>query len=749
MTTAVFPLVSSLPLAVALFFATASLAPAQSLPDSDEPGDTEADLSEIPALWFSARPGGRDFSPEARAAAASADVAAAPLPNLRITSIQIADGAGNPTTPTVGKGFWVRVNYTYANANCNAYTIRRAVNGWTHIAPAVDFGCGTTGTGSWIHYWGTWLIHMGGSYAITVALDSGNAVAESNEADNTVTTNITFTGAITPEWALVNAEFGRTNLGDGTDVIVGTMDDAFDYLHPWFTGNDSLGRPRLIRAVQNTLGPGGSPLNASHATAVMGIVLARGANGGDITGLAPDARYVSGEFINRANLGTLTVPHIFDAANVLVTNGAEVINMSWSWWSGTTAESESGETSLSNLMADYLSYARNIVCVPAVNQLGDHVRPTAPGSSRNVITVGGLDNTLLRAWNQQDYGPTLDGRSKPDLLGNDSANGVSPSSDWRSGFPAVEGVGGTSFAAPFVTGAIAQMIDYAKRTGRNRDHRTLKAIVMNSGVKALDDNGAAWANSSTVPLDNQQGTGILDLRRVHRMYAAGEQPPGASSVPGFDFGRVTGTNTPGTTNNVNIYRLGSPATSNADLDVTLAWDRHTSWNDANGNGRIDATDSFFVSAADAQDNLDLSLYKNGVLLAQSRSAVDTVEHVHLTGLTPGAYELRVERLSVPNSGASEDYGLAWHSNAPWTNLPPVVRITQIQLSVGLTVRITFQLVSGQTRGFQLQSTADLNDAPAWTTHGSVAAVPLGGNQFQMQLNVGATPRRFFRVSATP
>src|SRR4026208_741759 len=62
MTTAVFPLVSSLPLAVQMLFATASLAPAQSLPDSDEPGDTEADLSEIPALWFSARPGGRDFS---------------------------------------------------------------------------------------------------------------------------------------------------------------------------------------------------------------------------------------------------------------------------------------------------------------------------------------------------------------------------------------------------------------------------------------------------------------------------------------------------------------------------------------------------------------------------------------------------------------------------------------------------------------------------------------------------------------
>ena len=35
-------------------------------------------------------------------------------------------------------------------------------------------------------------------------------------------------------------------------------------------------------------------------------MLARGANNGDITGLAPDARYIIAEFINRANVPGLT-----------------------------------------------------------------------------------------------------------------------------------------------------------------------------------------------------------------------------------------------------------------------------------------------------------------------------------------------------------------------------------------------------------------------------------------------------------
>ena len=587
------------------------------------------------------------------------------VPNLDINSLQIVDRTGAAIAPQVGIPFWVRVNFRYDNPVCTLYAIRRTVNGFTHDAPLIDAGCGLEGSSFWWHYWGPWVMHDGGTYAITVTLDANNAIAESNELDNTETVNFNFLGTVTPEWALVKADQGRTLLGDGTDVIVGTMDDAFDYLHPWLTGTDSLGRPRLVAANQNNFGTAGSPLNAVHATAVMGIVLSKGVNPGDIMGLAPDARYVTAEFINRADIPGHPVLDVLDAAGFLVQNGAEVINMSWSWWFGSTTASEQGETSVTNLMADYLSYGLNIVCVPAVNQLSTHIRPTAPGSSRNVITVGGLHDDLVRAWSEQDHGPTLDGRSKPDLIGNDSENAIGLWFGWRFGFPATGFLQGTSFAAPFVTGAVAQMLDYGKHNGENTDHRVIKAIIMNSGQKAADADGSPWSNSPTVPLDDEQGTGILDLARVHAMYAAGQQTPGPVDVPGYDFRTVTGTAARGHEGGTVLYRLGTPVVSNADMDVTVVWDRHTFWNDANGNSQIDQGDSFFTSPTDTQDDLDLVVLRDGVEWAASRSSVDNIEHLHITGATLGVYDLRVERLAVPFSGSGEDYAMAWDSSVRW------------------------------------------------------------------------------------
>jgi hypothetical protein len=675
-------------------------------------------------------------------------------PSIQITGVEVVDIDDNPITVTAGVPFWVEIDWEYDNPNCDNYTLSRAVNGWTNVAPAINWGCGDTGATYWYHYWGPWLMYKAGNYPITVTVDSGNAITGAS-AGKTMTINLSVGGSILPQWALVDAEFGRTNLGMGTDVIVGTMDDAFDYLHPWFTGNDSRGRPRLVAAIQNTLGIDGSPTNDLHDTGVMGIVLARGANNGDITGLAPDARYVCAEFINRANVSDLPELNIVDAANVLLTNGAEVINMPWSWWIGSVTDSETGEAPISALMADYLAYASNIICVAYVNELTDPTIPTAPGSARNVITVGGLDSNLEEAWTYDNYGPTLDGRCKPDLLGDSATNCVAPYWDWRDGFPDTYGYWGNSFAGPFVTGAVVEMLDYAKQHGLNRDHRLIKAIVMNSGVTALDDDGAPWSNSEFVPLDEQQGTGILNLRRVYVMYSAGQQPTGAVAVPGFDFATIYGTNAPGlnilgSTNGVVSYRLGSPATASADLDVTLAWDRHTFWLDVNGNGEIDAADTFYVDTNnDAQNNLNLVLFRNGAVIAESRSAVDTVQHLHLTDLAPGAYELHVERLFVTNSGNSEPYGLAWNSSVPWTNLPPEVAFNSAYVGAGSTATFQFQLVGGQAGNFQLQSTPSLAAPETWAPLPDVPFIQTGSNTFQMQMNLDQKPSSFFRISANP
>jgi hypothetical protein len=533
------------------------------------------------------------------------------------------------------------------------------------------------------------------------------------------------------------------------------MDDAFDFQDPLYTGNDSLGRPRLIKAVQNTLGVDGGPTNDVHSTACLGTVVARGLDDGDITGLAPDARYISAEFLNRANISGLSELDVLDAVNVCLTNGAEIINMPWSYTTDSITESETGEAPITALMADYLCYASNIFCVAYVNELASPTIPTAPGSARNVITVGGLDQNLQEAWNGDNFGPTLDGRCKPDILGGIATNCTTPFWEWRSGFPVEMGFEGNSFAGPFVTGAAAQMLGYAKKHGLNSDHRLLKAMIMNSGVTALNDAGEPWTNSPTVPMDNQQGTGVLNMERVYGMYSAGQQPGGGVAVPGFDFNTNYGTNISGSfllgnSNGIVSYLLGSPATNIADLDVTMAWDRHTYWTDVNGDGQIDAGDTFYVDTNnDPQAIFNLVLFRDGVQVAESISAIDTIQHLHLTNLTAGAYQLNVEHLFVPNSSISEPYGLAWYSSVPWTNLPPTVNFVGASLGAGGTAILQFQPVSGQAGKFELQGTPSLAPPINWTTIPNAAWTQTGSNTFQFQLPIAEASLQFFRVSATP
>jgi hypothetical protein len=701
----------------------------------------------VPAPWNSSHPGGWNS-----AAAGPKPAPYAGGSSIQVTAAKVVDANDNPISVTPGVPFWVEIDWQYTNPNCTNYTLMRVVNGWTNVAPAINYGCGYSGTTGWYHYWGAWMFYKAGTYPITVTVDPGNTATPASAA-KTMTVNVTVGGSIIPQWARVEAEFGRTNLSPGTDVIVGSMDDAFDFLHPWFTGNDSRGRSRLVMVAENALGPGGSPTNDFHDTACMGIVLARGANNGDITGMAPDARYVVAEFINRANVPGLPVLNVVDAANVVMTNGADIINMPWSWWTDSVANSETGESPVTALMADYLAYASNRVVVAYVNELTSPTIPTAPGSARNVITVGGTDTNLTNAWAFDNFGPTLDGRCKPDLLGGLATNCIVASWDWREGFPASYGAWGNSFAGPFVAGAAAQMLGYAKQHGLSRDHRLIKALVMNSGVTALNDMGMPWSNSVVSPLDQQQGTGILNMRRVYAMYSAGQQPSGPDAVPGYDYATVYGTNVPGlnvlgSTNGVVSYRLGSP-TSAADLDVTLAWDRHTYWADLNANGRIDAADTFYVTSTDAQANLDLVLFSNGVVFAQSRSKVDTVEHLHLTGLSPAAYELHVERLYVPNSGRSEPYGLAWYSSVAWMNMPPKVMISEATLGAGGVATIQFELVGGQAGNFQLESATTLNPPISWTPLPGVPFSQTGPESFEMQMNLGPGPTHYFRINAAP
>jgi len=96
-------------------------------------------LSGIPSPWFSNQPGGWDYSAEAAAAGLTRPKTS--TPNLFVTAIRVVDANDNPISPTPGVPFWVEIDWEYDNPVCANYTLMRVVNGWTNVAPAINWGC--------------------------------------------------------------------------------------------------------------------------------------------------------------------------------------------------------------------------------------------------------------------------------------------------------------------------------------------------------------------------------------------------------------------------------------------------------------------------------------------------------------------------------------------------------------------------------------------------------------------------------
>jgi hypothetical protein len=462
----------------------------------------------------------------------------------------------------------------------------------------------------------------------------------------------------------IGGDLSRNLMGDGTGVIIGILDSGIDATHPALAGNDSRGLARLV-AESNfvTTEPANTGADPhGHGTGVAGVAL-----GSDPTyrGPASDARFVNARVLN-ANNAFQTTNWVINGAGFAIGQGAHVLNLSLNVSSTT---SSSGTSSLDRML-DWAAYDQGIVsaaCVANVLSGAANNLPRSPGGAFNVISVG---QTASPGYNQlhsnSTFGPTSDGRSKPDLVAPGRSI-TTANTNWETQADFVDW-GGCSFATPHVAGMLAQQIEYGTARSLLTDPLVLKATMLNSAEKVRRLDGSDWRQVAslvngvwevTQPLDNQLGAGQIDGLALFRQYRAGRHAPGDVPLIGWDYNMITGV-TSGSTN-TRDYTIDIPrASPDTLLTATLAWNRHVVRTD-NGNGVIDASDTFTLGAAnDALDNLDLSLLVDGNLVAISKSTVDNVEHLHWQLSQAGAYTLRVSRLAVNNSGNGEAYALAWY-----------------------------------------------------------------------------------------
>jgi endonuclease G len=144
-----------------------------------------------------------------------------------------------------------------------------------------------------------------------------------------------------------------------------------------------------------------------------------------------------------------------------------------------------------------------------LNHLDEEVTLSIPGTADHVISVSSVASAMpLRLSAFSSYGPTRDGRNKPDLAapGEDIGSSASGSGD------GIITMSGTSMAAPHVTGAIALLLSRGeKRIAAGTDKQRLNSAQIQAaiiqGVKNYD---GIW-NRGT-------GFGVLDIEAFFRVF---------------------------------------------------------------------------------------------------------------------------------------------------------------------------------------------------------------------------------------
>jgi hypothetical protein len=286
---------------------------------------------------------------------------------------------------------------------------------------------------------------------------------------------------------------------------------------------------------------------------------------------------------------------------------------------------------------------RNFDCAPA----GYDCLPTN-SVAKNVLTVGAVDDvpggySALAGPSQvqmapfSSWGPTDDGRIKPDVVGN----GVFLISAWPDS-PFYAAAAGTSMAAPNVTGSLLLLQEhYEDIHGVDSFMRsaTLKALAIHTADEAGGDDGPDYAF----------GWGLINTRLAAKVI---------SEDGGGDHRIIEGSLADGAED---TYQF-NVATADSVLSATFVW------MDPPGTPvalALDAPDPMLVNDLDLRITRSPSTYMPWVLNPAVPSAAattgdnfrDNVEQVVVTDGGTGTYTISISHKGTLLNGISQNYSL--------------------------------------------------------------------------------------------
>jgi len=262
----------------------------------------------------------------------------------------------------------------------------------------------------------------------------------------------------------IGADYAWSLGYDGSGVTVAVIDTGIDYNHPDLGGG--FGSGFKVVGGYDFVNNDPDPMDDNgHGTHVAGIIAANGS----VKGVAPNAKLLAVKVLDANGNGYTS--DIIAGIDWSVRNGADVISLSL------------GGFNLPNDGNDPLSLAINyavekgvVVVVAAGNEGPGTGTIDIPGDSKKAITVGAVDTNGTVTISDDTVapfssrGPSAFGRLDPDVV----APGVGIKSTWLNGGYHVSS--GTSMATPFVSGAVALLL----QKNPNLTPEEVRAILMHT-----------------------------------------------------------------------------------------------------------------------------------------------------------------------------------------------------------------------------------------------------------------------------
>lgn len=265
----------------------------------------------------------------------------------------------------------------------------------------------------------------------------------------------------------------------GENIQIAVIDAGFRTIdtNPAFKTMRDEGR---IIEIKDFANPKSDLSNAhNHGTYVLSIMGAKQKKPA-YTGTAPDASYLllrseaePGEYLHEPDLWISAIEYADSVGVDIATTSLGYTTFDFPSMNYSHADLD-GNTARASIAAD-IAFSKGILLFNAAGNEGNktwkHI--SVPADAKNTITVGAVDDNGIRA-PFSAYGPTADGRIKPELV----ATGLGTSLIYTDG--QVFSSNGTSYSTPIVAGMSACLLQAAKELRPTFTLNELKEIIFKS-----------------------------------------------------------------------------------------------------------------------------------------------------------------------------------------------------------------------------------------------------------------------------